>query len=156
MVCHRLAPSAYAACRSDAGIDRNASCEVMITTGRLRSVKVQAPANTTGPSGKEISMVFKPRIPPISTYVFSLSKIPNIREKTVKPRMPYTIDGTPAKFEIFSWMNFVINVGLEYSSRYTAAPTPSGTAIRVVNPTSQRLPHNPGIIPESMGSSEFP
>jgi hypothetical protein len=48
--------------------------------------------------------------------------------KITSPRIPYTIEGTPARFLMFAAMNRVRRESRAYSSRYTAAPTPIGNA----------------------------
>ena len=61
------------------------------------------------------------------------------------------IEGTPARLLMLVWMKSLNRFGLANSSRYTAAPTPTGTANRTVMATSQRDPRMAVRIPAVSG-----
>jgi hypothetical protein len=127
-------------------------------TGRISRDIVSAPAASVVPSGRGIST---PKITIASTTcpvnratTASRPKRSNIRTKTVKPRIPYTIDGTPARFDRLMRMNRTNQVSRAYSSKYTAAPTPTGIAVRNVSRIIQVVPSRPAQIPASSGRWE--
>ena len=68
--------------------------------------------------------------------------------------MPYTIDGTPARFAMLSCTRLRQRLALAYSSRYTAAPTPIGTENSVVSPISQMLLTSAGKMPAFAGNRD--
>src|SRR5215213_3758016 len=78
IVCHWVAPRAIEPSRIEGGTARIASRPAMITTGRTSRPRVSPPARTTGPreSGP--------------------------RTRKASPRMPYTIEGTAARFWMFT------------------------------------------------------
>ncbi len=90
--CQRVAPSPYAACRMESGTARMASWAAMMMTGRINSDRVSAP---------ERMLRWKP----------------SARTKTASPRMPYTMDGTPARLAMLVWMTRVTQLRGAYSSR---------------------------------------
>ena len=57
-----------------------------------------------------------------------------------RPRMPYTIEGTPDRLRMLTLMKFVSRFFGAYSSRYTAAPIPSGNAITATRTAIQKEP----------------
>jgi hypothetical protein len=66
------------------------------------------------------------------------------------------IEGTPARLAIFSSINAVSRFFGAYSSKYTAAPIPRGTANVATIPISQRLPIRAGNIPARSALREGP
>ena len=49
--CQRVAPKPSAPARSEEGTARRDSCELMMITGKITSINVNAPANTPRPKG---------------------------------------------------------------------------------------------------------
>jgi hypothetical protein len=129
IVCHLVAPNAYDPCRNCCGTALIASCDETITIGKTTKAIVKAPESILFPK-------------------------PSVLTKTAKPNKPYTIDGVPDRFETFIFINFVIQLFLAYSSKYTAVPKPIGTANNIVNRIIQILPIIPGSIPALFGNLE--
>ena len=78
--------------------------------------------------------------------------IPNARTNSASPRMPYTIEGTPARLAMLVWINQRNRPGGAYSSRKTPAPMPTGIPIKATSPSSQSVPTIPTRYPASSGS----
>jgi hypothetical protein len=77
------------------GTARSPSLEVMMTMGRTTTARVSPPEITVSP--------------PVSGLRNSA--------KMMRPRMPYTMDGTPARFRTFVTSSRVSRVSFAYSSR---------------------------------------
>lgn len=90
-VCQRVVPSAREASLKEFGTAFKASCVTKTTIGNTKMLIVRAPAKT-----------LLPRL--------------NIVTKTASPNIPKTIDGTPAKFPMFVWINRVNAVFLGVNS----------------------------------------
>src|SRR5699024_12873745 len=67
---------------------------------------------------------------------------PAPRTHIVSPNKPKTTDGTPAKLEMFTLMNFVNQFSLAYSTMYIAVPTPRVIDIGAVVIMKQCVPCN--------------
>ena len=65
------------------------------------------------------------------------------------------IDGTPARFETFTWIIRENQLRLAYSSRYTAAPTPSGNATAAVIAIMYSVPVTAVKIPARSGLDDW-
>ena len=92
IVCHFVAPIPYEASRCSLGTARMASCAATIITGKINKLIVKPAAKTLLPS-------------------------PIMRTKIVKPSNPKTMEGTPARFEIFIRIKSLILFFLAYSSK---------------------------------------
>ena len=99
-----------------------ASLVATIMIGSISKANVKAPANTLFPIWKT-------------------------RTNISRPSSPYMIDGTPAKFEIFTSRREDNRLFLPYSSKYTPAATASGKAISVVKPNIHSEPVQAVYIP---------
>ena len=133
MTSHRVAPTPNPASRMLFGTARSASLEVMMTMGRTTTERVSPPDMTVSP--------------PVSGFRNSA--------KMIRPRMPYTMDGTPARFRTFVTRMRLILVSVAYSSRYTAAPMPRGTAKMSTMTSSSSEPMIPCFTPARKGNVEF-
>ena len=67
--------------------------------------------------------------------------------KICSPSNPYTIEGTPARFEMLVCNILVTQFLGAYSSRYIAAETPTGKAIIAVVPITQSEPQKADLKP---------
>ena len=95
-----------------------------MTMGRMSSDIVSAPASTLLPSASHCT-------------------------NNARPSSPYTIDGTPARFDMLISMIEVSLFFGAYSSRYIAAPIPVGTVNAAVSPISHRVPTIAALSPAS-------
>ena len=77
-----------------------ASWAAMIIIGRIKRARVKPPASKLLPN-------------------------PRLRTNISRPKMPYTMEGTPARFAMFIWASRAKRFRAAYSSRYIAVPTPS-------------------------------
>ena len=66
--------------------------------------------------------------------------------------MPNTTEGTPARLRMLSWMKRVRRLGRAYSSRYTAAPMPTGKASAMQATAIPNEPTRPCQTPACAGS----
>ena len=98
ITCHRVPPNANPPSRIDDGTALIASWEDTITTGMISNASV-SPAAVT----------FFPSFPGAT----STKKATNIDS----PRMPYTMDGTAARFWMFVWISSATRLLPAYSSR---------------------------------------
>ncbi len=62
------------------------------------------------------------------------------------------IEGTPARLLMLVRINRLIRLSVAYSSRYTAAATPTGNANRIVKARTHSEPKMAVRIPASSGS----
>ena len=74
---------------------------------------------------------------------------PTLRYRTINanPKRPNTIDGVPFRRSTPVRISFVIRPSRVYSTRYIAAPTPSGRAMAIAPTTRYRVPIMAGKIP---------
>src|SRR5438034_3983261 len=115
-VCHLVAPRACAASRMLFGTERIASRAEVTTIGSISNARVK-PA---------VKMLW-----------------PRCNWYTSSPRAssPYTMEGTPARLAMLISIRSVSQFLGAYSSRYTAAPTPIGTAVRAVTNITRSEEH---------------
>src|SRR5699024_12159557 len=79
---------------------------------------------------------------------------PAPRTNIVSTNKPKTTDGTTAKLEMFTLMNFVNQFSLAYSTMYIAVPTPRMIDIRAIVIINQSVPINAPLIPALLGVVE--
>src|SRR3972149_3444140 len=108
------------------GIERIASRVATITTGRISSASVSPAERMLCPS-------------------------PNAYTNKPSASRPYTIDGTPARLVMLISMMSVTQFFGAYSSRYTPAATPSGTATAAVTTITSVDPTHADRIPACSG-----
>ena len=113
--CHRVPPRLAETVRNSWGTARSASSAVLMITGRVMMARVREPARMD---------------------------VPNRRNSTniPRPNRPYTMEGMPARFTMARRMARVSRVSRAYSERYTAPPTPMGTATSAVPRVRRSVP----------------
>ena len=73
---------------------------------------------------------------------------------TASPSSPYTIDGTPARLAMLISMKLVSLFLGAYSSKYTAAPTPTGTVNSAVQNMIHAVPAMAERTPDCSGNRD--